>query len=322
MRLYICVYRGMKMTEIVPNGTWVLLYRPWQDTRRWDCVGMVKSYDANDATYQISNENNNLKSKMRFNLDFVVPEIGVRVMHITNSYAPATITRILKVEISETGCNICLDVRYADTQRVNSSAYDPEENFLDQFRYVGLNRMEVGSLVKVYPSGRWLNLGTQLLPGAIGKITKNNNVNGLTFYDYYEVEMQESHKEIKVRVNEAMPYTADMEENGVVVVSEPKKIPDAVLTLRDDTGGVVNEEGLYWCNDKGEVRKMKDDDWKLQECVVCLTTDEVLVAFDPCGHRCMCQGCFNKLKEKKCPLCRCKIEETLKVYAKQYRINL
>tara|TARA_B100001758_G_scaffold110710_1_gene94915 strand:+ start:3610 stop:4566 length:957 start_codon:yes stop_codon:yes gene_type:complete len=318
------------MTEIVPNGTWVLLYRPWGEV--WEekgNVGKVKSYDENTGTYTITNERGNDDTVMRFKLDFVVPQRDVRVIHYNEGNAAATILRTHEIELTGDGCQICLDVRYfGDDEIQESPIYDAKNNFLDQFRYFGLQVMQNEQLVKVYPGRYWMDKNTQVDDGAIGKIISNYKVNKFGFgsgmYEFYEVEMQASGDKYFVQRDEAMPYTPDIqkEEPDVEVQAVPKKIPDAVWTLQNDQGTALIEVGLYWCNDKGELRKMKDGDWKLQECVVCFTTDEKLVALIPCGHQCMCQSCFKSLNNKNCPICRCNVQDTLRVYGKQYRISL
>ena len=75
--------------------------------------------------------------------------------------------------------------------------------------------------------------------------------------------------------------------------------------------------GLYVCNDKGEFRKVKTEDLKnvhLKECVVCFDAEKKLVACVPCGHRCMCQDCYDKLRDRRCPVCRNPIQSTLKMW--------
>jgi len=51
------------------------------------------------------------------------------------------------------------------------------------------------------------------------------------------------------------------------------------------------------------------------ECVVCLEEDSSY-AFIPCGHRCVCESCAKNLYEttKECPLCRSKIQQTMKIF--------
>lgn len=46
-------------------------------------------------------------------------------------------------------------------------------------------------------------------------------------------------------------------------------------------------------------------------CVICLT-DKKNVAFLPCKHLCCCEECSKKVKE--CPMCRKKVEDTIKLY--------
>ena len=48
-------------------------------------------------------------------------------------------------------------------------------------------------------------------------------------------------------------------------------------------------------------------------CVICLERP-ILIALKPCGHVCLCQKCFRKAPPPDCPLCRCPITGTLKVY--------
>ena len=48
-------------------------------------------------------------------------------------------------------------------------------------------------------------------------------------------------------------------------------------------------------------------------CVICLERPTI-IALRPCGHVCLCQKCFRKTQPQHCPLCRCEITGSLKVY--------
>ena len=39
------------------------------------------------------------------------------------------------------------------------------------------------------------------------------------------------------------------------------------------------------------------------ECCFCLD-DVAVVVLQPCKHKCLCEECYKKIKDKKCPLCR------------------
>lgn len=48
-------------------------------------------------------------------------------------------------------------------------------------------------------------------------------------------------------------------------------------------------------------------------CKICLEK-EVEVLFLPCNHLVSCQGCKERLTQKKCPLCRDTYKDTIRVY--------
>ena len=52
------------------------------------------------------------------------------------------------------------------------------------------------------------------------------------------------------------------------------------------------------------------------ECCICLerTAKDRLLALVPCGHKCVCAGCADRLVRKPCPICRKKVREVLRVY--------
>jgi len=56
-----------------------------------------------------------------------------------------------------------------------------------------------------------------------------------------------------------------------------------------------------------------DDDLHDDTCVICLTQLRTH-AFIPCGHKCVCKDCSDKLKDKKCPICRVKSSSVIKVF--------
>lgn len=48
-------------------------------------------------------------------------------------------------------------------------------------------------------------------------------------------------------------------------------------------------------------------------CVVCLDVDTVSVVLRPCNHQCICETCWNILRQDKpiCPMCRQTVISTL-----------
>lgn len=64
-------------------------------------------------------------------------------------------------------------------------------------------------------------------------------------------------------------------------------------------------------NYTGVVTTNQSDDNMEAECVICMDAKSEVV-FVPCGHMCCCQLCANKEMEC-CPMCRSKIERTIKV---------
>ena len=49
------------------------------------------------------------------------------------------------------------------------------------------------------------------------------------------------------------------------------------------------------------------------ECVICFE-NVIQYAFNPCGHAICCENCFKSLKNKKCPICRCYIKSSMRIY--------
>ena len=59
----------------------------------------------------------------------------------------------------------------------------------------------------------------------------------------------------------------------------------------------------------------------MKECCICYNNIAVneLLAFVPCGHRCVCSECVKKIvsgniTKRKCPLCRKRVKEAMVVY--------
>ena len=50
-------------------------------------------------------------------------------------------------------------------------------------------------------------------------------------------------------------------------------------------------------------------------CVVCFDSKNTHLCV-PCGHQCFCKGCGNKINDlgNKCPICRKKVKQIIKVY--------
>lgn len=288
----------LEMAEEIPNGTLVLLYRPLGDNDV--TVGEVVERDPETGTYGIT-DNNGTTEMMRPGLDFVVPERGVRVVDTTEDDATAQILDVVTYDD-----DICLDVKYDDEELEHSPLYDVEDNYLENFKYAGLPRMNVGQLVKVYPSRYWNVNVNPLDAGAIGVITRENvDTQGLYF-----VQMRESYgvqalqRVFKVRRDEAMPYNEDVEEKEAEeagVDPEPPVQRQAVFQRENVPAG------LYVCDDQGYFRHLP------KACALCLQ-EKQLIACVPCGHRIMCQACYNKLTDRRCPVCRTPIQSTLMVW--------
>ena len=53
-----------------------------------------------------------------------------------------------------------------------------------------------------------------------------------------------------------------------------------------------------------------------KECCICLETvaARTLLVLVPCGHRCVCAGCGDRLVGKPCPICRENVERVMRVY--------
>ena len=51
-----------------------------------------------------------------------------------------------------------------------------------------------------------------------------------------------------------------------------------------------------------------------EECCICIIQYNQKYALVPCGHTQMCFNCYNKLQQKKCPLCKKQIERIIKIY--------
>ena len=57
----------------------------------------------------------------------------------------------------------------------------------------------------------------------------------------------------------------------------------------------------------------KDIDFMLTRCVVCYEGD-LEVVITPCNHLCLCIKCRDRLRDKKCPICRGQLENSIRVF--------
>ena len=153
----------LEMAEVIPNGTKVLLYRLLGDDDV--TVGEVAMHDPESGTYGITdnNQNNQTTEMLRPGLDFVVPQNGVRVVDTTEDDAAAVILDVMPSYFGP-GDIIRLKVQYDDQSAFNGVQWVVVENF----KYEGLPRMNVGQLVKVYPGRSWNVNVNPLDAGAIG----------------------------------------------------------------------------------------------------------------------------------------------------------
>ena len=84
--------------------------------------------------------------------------------------------------------------------------------------------------------------------------------------------------------------------------SEYEEVPD------DIDPNFNNVEKLPVNNEHDEIAKDGD-----KTCVVCLINKNNYCIV-PCGHQCICYKCSKHSSLKDCPICRVKIEKTIRVY--------
>ena len=74
----------------------------------------------------------------------------------------------------------------------------------------------------------------------------------------------------------------------------------------DDVGNIIRE-GI-WENDKFS-KEITDDEL----CIICFQ-EKRSIAFLPCGHFCICQGCSKKYTDKKCLVCRKQFKNKQRIF--------
>ena len=72
----------------------------------------------------------------------------------------------------------------------------------------------------------------------------------------------------------------------------------------------MNHEARVAKFEASQNNDLPDDD---TSCVICLTQLRTH-AFTPCGHKCVCKDCADKITDKKCPICRVKSSAVIKVF--------
>lgn len=305
----------LAMTDVIPNGTKVLLYRPLGADNV--TVGEVHLYDPERGTYEIT-DNGGTTEIMRPGLDFVLPRRGVQVINYRRNAAAKILS--WRAGMWQSG-SVWLTVQYEgqDLQDVSHSFIDWEN--AENFRYAGLPIMNEGQQVKVYPGRYWdrvnnraANNSAFYVRGKTGTILRNL----IRSEGVYEVEV--GNIVCKVQRDEAMPVREDEE-----VPAEDEAAAGVEIEQREPAFTVTEpkpEAGVYVCNDEGEFRRLKTEDLttlSIKECAVCLQEKEEkdLYACVPCGHRCICKECSTTLQARgnpKCPLCRAPITKTLRVF--------
>jgi hypothetical protein len=54
-----------------------------------------------------------------------------------------------------------------------------------------------------------------------------------------------------------------------------------------------------------------DDDSTI--CVICMDNERE-IALTPCGHRCLCPGCAERLEKPRCPICQAEVVSKIKIF--------
>ena len=60
---------------------------------------------------------------------------------------------------------------------------------------------------------------------------------------------------------------------------------------------------------------MEEPPAERQECAICFEDPAQLLVFLPCGHRCVCASCAERI-ERRCPLCRARVRDRIAVVGK------
>ena len=72
-----------------------------------------------------------------------------------------------------------------------------------------------------------------------------------------------------------------------------------------------NIKDFQLINEQKDEKKLK----KKRLCIVCLTNNQEII-LSPCGHKCVCENCYYKLKHKNqisvCPICKHPIESMVR----------
>jgi len=113
--------------------------------------------------------------------------------------------------------------------------------------------------------------------------------------------------------NDFVQFASSRYGSSEIVLEQPERLnfEDLVNSDSDDEGmkkfkeQEIQTEKIQIINDLD----MDDHD----KCVTCYETKK-LVAFYKCGHICCCQNCALKLVNKRCPCCRERVNEFIKVY--------
>ena len=73
-----------------------------------------------------------------------------------------------------------------------------------------------------------------------------------------------------------------------------------------------NIKDFQLINEQKDEKKIKK---KKHLCIVCLTNNQEII-LSPCGHKCLCENCYYKLKYKNqisvCPICKHQIESMVR----------
>lgn len=316
-------------------GRMVLLYRPMglnyvtvgyvrQSNELYTMYKITDRLDENEETFTID---------MRPHLDFAVPAKGVRVIDNRKENGNATINEMLFIK-GELHLNVTYDNRAYNTpeskrRKIFEVGVEGSYSAIHHFSYEGLPLMNVGTKITVYPNG-WGNLDeNEDLTGAMAQILGRHK-SGKSEPWVYRARLIKNDATVWVERDEAMPGVDKDEWHAAQeakrdALREAGVDPAAAATMKEQLQRLG--DGLYYLDEDGKLRKVDDQAditaaaWK--ECCVCMKKKS-LVACVPCGHRVMCQQCYEKWKKKNpiCPVCKSPIEKVVKVLGSPYIVQI
>merc|ERR1719245_2492132 len=272
---------------------------PWKEHARWfDKCGFVRLVKGDEYIKDCVLERPPEKAGLPMQGSRVVTEQEIRT-----AMSQAIVKQVLSMGIDHSRVKMAIKKRlensgnaFDNTEQLISAAFSIQHNQERRNNRENLN--PVGAVL-----GRW------------GEMSNNNNDEVTERWQIGQESVISSTDE-EMSEEPAQNNTISLSRTNSSSSSPPAAVPSEPAPVEQSPPATATVNNIAGASDNKETKDLdlESENARLKEqrtCKICMDA-EVGVVFLPCGHLCCCVNCAPALKD--CPVCRCKIQGTVRTF--------